>query len=153
MTEPYVIDLPSFVNDDRGGLDQLFDEKEKPFTLKRVYRIQLLKDTIRAFHGHRAEFKGLYVPHGIVKFIAIDMAYDSLAKPTVDNSYIFSYVLSQKKPQLLVIPPNFYNGFKALVDDSEVICFSSSSLEESKEDDFRVAWDKFGEDIWKVNPR
>jgi len=37
-----------------------------------------------------------------------------------------------------------------LEEDTIVMFFSTSTLEESKKDDIRLKWDIFGRDIWEV---
>jgi dTDP-4-dehydrorhamnose 3,5-epimerase-like enzyme len=62
------------------------------------------------------------------------------------------YVLNEKKAEILVIPPNHYNGFVAL-EDCFIICLSSLTLEDSLKDDIRVNAFAYGKDIWEVKYR
>jgi dTDP-4-dehydrorhamnose 3,5-epimerase-like enzyme len=64
----------------------------------------------------------------------------------MDNEEIQKVVLSAKQPKILFIPPNHYNGFKNLEENTSVIFFSTTTLEESLGDDIRQAHDKW--DIW-----
>ena len=66
---------------------------------------------------------------------------------------IHRYILSDKSPKVLFIPPKFANGFRPLENDTRIIFFSTSSLEESKDDDYRYAADYWGNDIWEVENR
>ena len=56
---------------------------------------------------------------------------------------IHSYVMSSEKPNVLWIPKGYANGCMTLKSDTKVIYFSTSTLEESKNDDFR-----YDSDYW-----
>lgn len=45
----------------------------------------------------------------------------------------------RKKNEVLSIPPGYYNGFRALEEDSLLVVYSDASLEESSADDFRLS--------------
>jgi dTDP-4-dehydrorhamnose 3,5-epimerase len=75
---------------------------------------------------------------------------DDWEKPSKD-SQPEKFVLSDQKPAILYIPANYANGFMSLTADTKIIFFSSSTLEESKGDDFRYSaryWD-----IWQIEER
>jgi dTDP-4-dehydrorhamnose 3,5-epimerase len=59
---------------------------------------------------------------------------------------ISKFVLSDKSPKILWIPPGNFNGFKSLEENTKIIFFSTSSLEESMGDDIRESHDKWN--IW-----
>jgi len=96
--------------------------------VKRFYQVENhSKGTIRAWHGHKKEGKYVYVVHGSAWIGIIDM----------ETGDVSTYVLSASKPSVLYIPPENYNGFKTLENDTIVMFFSTSTLEESKGDDYR----------------
>lgn len=116
--------------------------------VKRFYQIQnVSKKIIRAFHGHQQEGKYVYVSQGSAKIICARMEEGKLLPPPS------VFILSSKKTSILHIPPGFANGFKALEENTTLVFFSTSSLENSKRDDFRFAWDYFGKDIWETENR
>jgi len=47
------------------------------------------------------------------------------------------YHLSEEDPQILFVPPGYANGFKILVPDTKILFFSTATLADSKNDDFR----------------
>ena len=129
--------------DDRGTLTFVndFDFKD----VKRFYMVQNhAKGFVRAWHGHRNEGKYVLVTKGsaIVCTVSID---DVHALPT-------RHVLSAQKPQVLFIPKGNYNGFKTLTDDTQVMFFSTTTLEESLGDDIRLPADIWS-DVWEVEQR
>jgi dTDP-4-dehydrorhamnose 3,5-epimerase-like enzyme len=130
--------------DDRGMLSFL---NFVPFErVKRVYMVENFSTkTIRAFHGHKKEEKFVWVVSGSVIVNIFDMAHSD---PSPDR-----FVLSARKPSLLHIPAGYANGFRALEPDTRVLFFSTSTLEESKNDDYRFPYDKFGPEIWEVSSR
>ena len=139
VAEPFIKDLKVFI-DDRGVLEQIFN-LDLPFELKRIYIIYPRKDIKRGFHGHKIEWKAFFVIKGCVKFIIIEIDNEKNKK---------TFVLDEKKPQLLIVPNGYYNGMMALENESIILCFSSLNLKESLKDDIRIDPFKFGKEIWEV---
>lgn len=103
---------------------------------------------VRAWHAHRREGKYVLVARGsaIVGAVAIDDWDAPNAASPVNR-----YVLSSAKPSILYIPPGYANGFKSLTPDAEIMFFSTSTIEESRDDDVR--YDARHWDIWTVVER
>ena len=91
-------------------------------------------DFIRAWQGHEKETKYFFVAKGAfsVNWIKVD----DWVQPS-EKHEIESRTITDKKSEILIIPPGHVNGFKALESDSTLIVFSDKTLQESKEDDFR----------------
>lgn len=125
------------VVDDRGVVRFVNDFDFKK--VKRFYQVENHQaGFIRAWHGHKHEDKYVYVAHGSALVGAVNL----------DTEEIESFVLSDKKPRVLWIPPNHANGFMTLEKDTILIFFSSSTLEESTKDDIRFPYDKWN--IWDI---
>jgi dTDP-4-dehydrorhamnose 3,5-epimerase len=127
-------------SDDRGFLRFVndFDFSD----VKRFYQVENhKKGFIRAWHGHEKEGKYVYVPKGTALVGAVDMKSETVNK----------FVLSSQSPSVLYIPPGYANGFKNLEDETIIMFFSTSTLEESKGDDIRFEWDKWN--IWEDDYR
>lgn len=136
-----IIDGQLFV-DDRGSLSCVngFDFKD----VKRFYMVKNhTKGFIRAWHGHKKEGKYVSVVSG-----AAIVAYTSIENP----GFMYKLVLSASKPQILFIPPGNYNGFKTLTNDTKLIFYSTSTLEESMSDDIRESADKWRH-VWRIKER
>ena len=98
--------------DDRGSLRFVndFDFKD----VKRFYQVENHRQGfIRAWHGHKKEGKYVYVSSGTALIGVVNM----------DTEEIQKVVLSAKQPKILFIPPNHYNGFKNLEENTSVIFF------------------------------
>lgn len=135
--------------DDRGSL--AFVNEFSFFGVKRFYQVENFStNTIRAFHGHMKEGKYVYVTQGSVLLCAVPMS--NIKKPS-KRVQVERFVLSDKKPQIVFIPPGFANGFRSLTTTSKVLFFSTATLEESKGDDFRFPHDYWGPAIWEVENR
>lgn len=114
--------------DDRGIVTFVnnFDFKD----VKRFYMVSNhSKGFVRAWHGHKKEAKYVFVTKGAIILALVDMEDTSLAEERV--------VLSANKPQIAYIPAGKFNGFKTLTDDTQVIFFSTATMEETKGDDYR----------------
>jgi len=126
--------------DDRGSVsfvnDFNFDGVKRFYQVENHYR-----GFIRAWHGHKKEGKYVYVSNGSALIGVVNMETEEIKK----------FVLSNKTPKILWIPPGYYNGFKSLEENTKIIFFSTSTLDESLGDDIRQEHDKW--DIWKEEYR
>ena len=135
--------------DDRGCLT--FANDFNFYGVKRFYQVQNFStSTIRAFHGHLKEAKYVYVAKGSAIVAAVEL--DDIKSPS-KNKKMNRFILSDKKPQVLFIPPKYANGFRPLEEDTRVLFFSTSSLEESKGDDYRFPVDYWGKEVWEIENR
>jgi len=119
--------------DDRGPLRFVNDFNFND--VKRFYQVENHeKGFIRAWHGHKKEGKYVYVVKGTAMIRTIDIDNESRTE---------KYVLSDKQPKILFIPPGKYNGFQTLEEGTILFFFSTSTTEESEGDDYRQPYDKF----------
>lgn len=133
--------------DDRGQIQFCngFDMKD----IKRFYIISNHQPQfVRAWHGHKKESKYAFVVTGAAIFAAVKI--DNWDIPSKDLS-VQRFVLSEKTPGILRIPAGFANGFKTLLPDTKIIFFSTASLEESSNDDYRYNADYWNP--WAIEPR
>jgi len=139
MKKPEIIKGDLFV-DDRGYVKFVNNFNFKD--IKRFYQVENhTVGYIRAWHGHLKEGKYAYVASGAALFGVVDM----------DTEHISTFVLSSKMPKMLYIPPNNYNGFKNLEENTIIQFFSTTTLEESLGDDIRLPYKNW--DIWNENFR
>jgi len=103
---------------------------------------------VRAWHGHKKEAKYVSVVKGAALIGAVKV--DDWGAPSPDLKVI-SYTISEKSPSVLFIPAGYANGFMSLTDDTKLIFFSTSTLEESQGDDYR--FDARLWNIWDVEER
>ncbi|MDD5638848.1 MAG: dTDP-4-dehydrorhamnose 3,5-epimerase family protein [Candidatus Pacebacteria bacterium] len=135
--------------DDRGQLTFVNDFNFSD--IKRFYVVEnFSQDVIRAFHGHLKEGKYAFVVSGSAIVAAVEM--DNTIKPNKSNE-VYRFILSSRKPNILYIPAGYANGFRAIEKNTKIIFFSTSSLEESKGDDYRFPYDYWGKEIWQVENR
>lgn len=133
--------------DDRGSVSFVNDFNFN--NVKRFYIVENHKrDFTRAWHAHKKEAKYVMVIKGSAIIGAVKI--DNWENPSKDAE-VNRFVLSEKNPSALYIPSGFANGFKSLTDDTKLIFFSTSSLEESLGDDFR--YDSNYWNIWEVEER
>jgi dTDP-4-dehydrorhamnose 3,5-epimerase len=133
--------------DDRGevGFVNEFDLAG----VKRFYSVaNHHRGFVRAWHGHKHEAKYVTVVQGaaLVGVVAVT----DWRNPARDAP-VFRCVLSAHQPAILFIPPSHCNGFMSLTPEAKLIFFSTATLEESRNDDYRFParyWD-----IWQVEER
>ena len=126
--------------DDRGSVRFINDFDFKG--VKRFYHVENHKrGFIRAWHGHKKEGKYVYVVDGSALIGIVNMKTNKISK----------YILSSKSPKILWIPPGYFNGFKSLEENTKIMFFSTTSLEESLGDDIRKDFDEWN--IWSDDYR
>lgn len=135
--------------DDRGSVSFVNDFNFE--NVKRFYKVENFSTkTVRAFHGHLKEGKYVYVPKGSAIVAAVYL--DDIKTPNKKNE-VKRFILSEKKPNIIYIPPRFANGFRPLEENTCVLFFSTATLNDSKGDDYRFPWDYWGKEIWEVKNR
>ena len=133
--------------DDRGEIS--FVNEFNFQGVKRFYLVQNYSvGFIRAWHAHQKEAKYITVVGGAALIGAV--AIDNFVNPS-RTAERFRFVLSSKKPAVIYIPKGYANGAMTLTADAKIIYFSTSTLEESKGDDYR--YDPYLWDIWKIEQR
>jgi dTDP-4-dehydrorhamnose 3,5-epimerase-like enzyme len=103
---------------------------------------------VRAWHAHRREAKYVFLARGSALVCAVRI--DDWEKPSKDLP-IKRFVLSAEKPAVLYIPEGHANGFMSLTGDAVLVFFSTSTVEESRNDDIR--YDARYWNPWKVEER
>jgi len=114
------------------------------FDLASVKRFYIIvhpdTEVVRAWQGHQKEEKWFYPLDGAFKIVLVQP--DNWENPS-SNLTIEEYVLESYQQQILHIPGGYANGFKALKSKSRIIVFSSFTVEESANDNFR-----FDKSLW-----
>lgn len=134
-------------SDDRGVLRFVngFDLLE----YRRFYLVENHQPSfVRAWHAHKLEAKAVTVVRGAAVVAAVRI--DDWDNPSRDLE-VMRVVLAAQSPTVMEIPPGYANGFMTLQADTQMMFFSSSTLEESLGDDFRFParhWD-----VWGVEER
>jgi dTDP-4-dehydrorhamnose 3,5-epimerase len=127
--------------DDRGSVRFVNDFNF--LNVKRFYQVENHRQGfIRAWHGHLKEGKYVYVVSGTAWIAVVPLVKIETDDYGLEKNNLKKFVLSSKKPQVLYIPPGYANGFKNLEENTNIIFFSTSTLEESKGDDIRFSYDK-----------
>lgn len=145
LEAPLLIEGDLFA-DNRGSVSFLND-----FSFDNVKRFYIIKQTssniIRAWQAHQKEIKFFYVLQG--EFIINIVKINNWKNPSRDNE-VTNFKLSSKDNSILAIPNGCANGFINLENNSELLVFSSSSLEESLKDDYRFDKDYFVKCEWGI---
>jgi dTDP-4-dehydrorhamnose 3,5-epimerase len=133
--------------DDRGevGFVNTFDFAG----VKRFYTVHNHRaGFVRAWHGHRREAKYVTVVSGAALVGAVRV--DDWDRPSASQP-VTRHVLTAAQPAVFCIPPGWANGFMSLTADARLVFFSTSALDESRDDDVR--YDARHWDIWTVVER
>jgi len=133
--------------DDRGeiGFVNSFDFHG----VKRFYWIKnYVRGYVRAWHAHKREAKYFFPIRGSIVVGAVQI--DNWEKPSKESK-VYRFTLSANRPAIVYVPEGYANGVMTLTEDAVLIVFSTSTLEESKQDDFR--YNSRHWDIWNVTER
>jgi len=145
---PHTISGTSHI-DKRGRL--LFFNNFDMTSVKRFYLISSHKSlvtrhqSVRTWQGHKIEEKYFFVSQGA--FCVGLVKIDDWQNPSEDLP-VEQYRLDADSLKILHIPAGYANGIKVLRTNSQMIVFSTLSLDESKKDDHRFSpslwldWDK-----------
>jgi dTDP-4-dehydrorhamnose 3,5-epimerase-like enzyme len=117
--------------------------------IKRFYTVHnYQKNFIRAWHGHFKEEKFIGCIKGTFQICAVKI--DKKNRQNKKNK-VFSYILNQSSNDFVHIPKGFANGSMSLEDNSELLIFSTSEVQDSLKDDYRYNpkyWNP-----WVINER
>ena len=146
MEGPHLIEGGSII-DDRGSICFVNDFSFE--AIKRFYAVGNHKaGFVRAWHAHKREAKYVMALAGAAIVAAVRI--DDWNSPSKDLP-VHRFVLSAEKPAILYIPAGFANGFMNLTENTKLIFFSTSNLNESQQDDIR--YDAYYWDAWRVVER
>lgn len=132
--------------DDRGFVRFINDFNPVEAGVKRFYQVENHRaGFVRAWHGHVKEGKYVYVPRGAALVGAVEMKLEGTglaegcpgAEYVLDTDTVQKWTLSSATPKVLYIPSGYANGFKTLAEDTIMMFFSTSTLDDSKGDDIR----------------
>jgi dTDP-4-dehydrorhamnose 3,5-epimerase-like enzyme len=133
----------SLAIDDRGIVSFVND-----FTFDDVRRFYMVSNHqsgfVRAWHGHRNEAKYVIAVTGAALVCCVEI--DDWESPSRDLE-VKRFVLEERSPAVLRVPPGYVNGFMTLTPDAKLIFFSTATLSESTGDDIRFParyWDPWG---------
>ena len=130
--------------DDRGFLYQIYGSVKGYPQIKRVYVLgNHSKGTIRGLHRHSGEYKFYFAAAGSAKFV---VEGPKGGKPV-------TYILSPRRPEVLVVPPGLFHGWVSLEEGTLVIGMSNYTLSESERDDIRKDPFTFGKEVWETKAR
>ena len=120
-------------DDNRGRLSYV---NEFNFNdVKRFYTIcNKSTNIVRAWQGHKIENKYFFVTSG--SFLICGVKIDDWDNPS-KNLPVEKHILSANKSKILMVPAGYANGIRALAEGSKIIVFSSNTLEDGKDDDYR----------------
>ncbi len=142
--------VPLKVNvDDRGYLIEIVRATD-PY-MKKFGQVYLVSDPtrgiIRAYHKHDFLWDYFFISHGYAKFILLD---DRKESSTYGHLNIF--IISEKNPSVLIVPPGIYHGWMSLEDDTQMVSTASEVYNQEKPDEVRIPPDSFG-DLWDIKGR
>lgn len=103
--------------------------------VKRFYMVENSQvGMVRAWHAHKHETKYVMMLKGEAIIAAVKI--DNFGKPSKEAK-VDRFLMNAEKPTVLYIPPGHANGFITLTKNAQIIFFSTNTLEESKNDDYR----------------
>lgn len=135
--------------DDRGYLIEILRASDGHFTkFGQVYMVgDAVRGVVRAWHKHEALWDWFFISHGSAKFALRD---DRSESPTYEEMNTF--ILGERNPGLLVVPPGVFHGWISLEDDTQLISTASEVYNRDNPDEVRVPPDSFGYE-WEVKGR
>ncbi len=132
--------------DDRGYLTEILRITDEHFTkFGQIYLVgSPARNTIRAWHKHEILWDWFFISHGTAKFALSD---DRVNSPTYKE--INTFVIGERNPGLLTVPPGVFHGWMSLEDNTQLISTASEVYDMENPDEVRVPYDSFDYD-WSV---
>ena len=93
---------------------------------------------VKAWHAHKKEEKYFFCVEGSCQISCV--AVNNFKNPN-KSSKIYSWVLSDQKPEIIFIPKGYANGSMNFSINTKILVFSSSTLQQSASDDYRYPFD------------
>ena len=135
--------------DDRGEIVHCNNFNFQKNKIKRFYQIQNNNiNFVRAWHAHKKENKFILILTGSLKVCTIKI--DDWKNPN-KNLKKSTFVISEKKPQILFIPGGYAHGTQNLTQNTKFIVFSNFDINESIKDDYRYVYNYWGN--WNIQSR
>ena len=132
-----IINLNSF-QDGRGfSVFDMFPDVKKLEELQ-VNMSMLYPGVIKAFHRHMVQTDRWIIIRGAARVI------------TVAEDIPEIHHLTDRKPQMLIIPPKVWHGLKAVGTEPCTLLYLLDR-KYNPQDEIRTPWDNFGREIWKVD--
>lgn len=120
------------------------------------------KGTVRGFHCHTKMWDYFHIVSGAALFVLVyqpemqligDDQVDDIVKVTMPAPIIEKYVLSERRPQLLTVPPNVFHGWKSLEENTRLVSTASEVYNRQEPDEIRIGFDTWGADLWDVQTK
>lgn len=131
-----IIDL-NLHSDDRGDLFEVLHS----YDIEKFGQIYIVhnrtKGIIRAFHKHHQLWDYFCIIHGSAKFVF------------EKDGQIDTVVLTARKPQLIIVPPETYHGWMSLEDDTILMSATSELYNKDNPDEERISYESFGK-VWDI---
>ena len=126
--------------DERGYLIEILRATDGYFTkFGQVYLVgDATRGIIRAWHKHEKLWDWFFISHGSAKFALRD---DRANSPTYGEMNTF--ILGERNPSILVVPPGVYHGWMSLEDDTQLISTASEVYNRDKPDEVREPTESF----------
>ena len=145
--------------DDRGFLYEVIHATDN-FVHKfgQVYVVcSPVRGSIRAFHRHSVLWDYFCIVQGAAKFVLALADDEEIRRPRNAGEEcvpraLETYVLTDRKPALLVVPPGTWHGWMALEDNTLLVSIGSEVYKREDPDEVRASPDIFG-DVWSVKGR
>jgi dTDP-4-dehydrorhamnose 3,5-epimerase len=142
------------LEDDRGFLYEVVHDNDH--FVPHIGQVYVVGDpargAIRAFHKHAELHDWFCLVSGSAKFAFVD---DRPESPTYRQPDTF--VISARRPSLIVVPPGVYHGWMSLEDNTTMLSVASHVYDRVAPDETRVppqAFENlFGRDVWKVEAK
>jgi len=156
------------------------DWEEVVTDIRQVYTVRNhSKGIIRAFHCHDELIDYFNIVQGTAKFILFhydkmkemynewyekqgshvgdaimypnhDYARKEFVKEFAETEWYQEYTLTDKKMQMLYIPPRWMHGWIGLEDGTMLLSNASDVFNPDKIDCERIEWNLLGEEIWSI---
>jgi len=138
--------------DDRGFLSEILREDWGVFPpIKQVYIVgSPLRGTVRAWHKHEKLWDAFCIVKGRARFYCCKRRDDGTFTEPME------FILSDKCPSVLIVPPGYFHSWESLSDDCILLSIASECYNRENPDEERIPYDALEEqfgDLWRIKFR
>jgi len=151
------------IPDERGFLMPLTDDIDPSLINRACFVGNFDRGVKRGIHYHKKEWKIYAVLTGAAKFVVVNIPLnlvdkyqitkdDFLVRKYLENNEnsVKTFVISERYPSILIIPPWYANGWISLEQNTNVVFLSNLSFDQAISDDYRFNTDIVSKKYWSM---
>jgi len=134
MIDGVVLKKLNLISDERGWIMEILRSDLDVFKkFGQVYATAAYPSVVKAWHMHRKQFDFMACIKGMIKLALYDGRNGSKTKGELNE-----FIIGERNPTLVVVPPEVWHGFKALHEVAIVVNVPTEPYNYKEPDEYRL---------------